>query len=157
MSETSLIPFNYVITEKLQSSKFPVFLISCLETGKTYVLKSFPLEDGVPKKAFLNESRFSFLNHPSIISFKHIQKFHKTIYKRERFNASNTIMEYAAEGDLTTFLQEYGSLNDEKLARTFFHQFIDGVEYLHSQGVVHMDLKLDNLLLGKLLTLMQLT
>jgi len=37
---------------------------------------------------------------------------------------------------------------DKKLCRTFFHQLIDGIEYLHSQNLAHMDLKLENLVLG---------
>ena len=36
----------------------------------------------------------------------------------------------------------------KKLARTYFRQLIDGLEYLHSQGVRHLDLKLENLLIG---------
>ena len=32
--------------------------------------------------------------------------------------------------------------------RTYFRQLVEGVEYLHSTGVSHMDLKLENLLVG---------
>jgi len=37
---------------------------------------------------------------------------------------------------------------NEKLTRTFFHQLISGLEYLHKNGCAHLDLKLENLLLG---------
>eukprot|EP00330_Aristerostoma_sp_ATCC50986_P012263 CAMPEP_0114583360 /NCGR_PEP_ID=MMETSP0125-20121206/7108_1 /TAXON_ID=485358 ORGANISM="Aristerostoma sp., Strain ATCC 50986" /NCGR_SAMPLE_ID=MMETSP0125 /ASSEMBLY_ACC=CAM_ASM_000245 /LENGTH=131 /DNA_ID=CAMNT_0001776769 /DNA_START=184 /DNA_END=579 /DNA_ORIENTATION=+ len=34
------------------------------------------------------------------------------------------------------------------MVRTLFHQLIDGVEYLHTTKVVHLDLKLQNIMLG---------
>ena len=34
------------------------------------------------------------------------------------------------------------------LARTFFHHLIEGLEYLHSNGIAHLDLKLEKLMLG---------
>jgi len=50
---------------------------------------------------------------------------------------------------------EYGNLHDliynssyrggEKLARTIFHQIVAGAEYLHSNSIAHMDLKLSNI------------
>jgi len=33
------------------------------------------------------------------------------------------------------------------LAKTLFLQLINGLEYLHGQGIAHLDLKLENLLL----------
>lgn len=57
-------------------------------------------------------------------------------------------MEYAPYGDFHNLVREYRLGMDERLVRTFFHQLIDGLEYLHSQGVYHLDIKLSNLLLG---------
>jgi len=36
----------------------------------------------------------------------------------------------------------------KRFARTYFHHLVEGVDYLHKNGVAHLDLKLDNLLLG---------
>jgi len=57
-------------------------------------------------------------------------------------------MELAPYGDFADFLLNKRFYRDEKLARTYFQQLIEGLEYLHSKGVAHMDLKLENLLLG---------
>jgi len=57
-------------------------------------------------------------------------------------------MELAPFGDFADFLLNKRFFKDERLARTYFHQLIEGIEYLHSQNVAHMDLKLENLLLG---------
>ena len=40
-------------------------------------------------------------------------------------------------------------MTDEKLVRTYFRQLIEGLEYLHTNRVAHLDLKLENLFLGK--------
>jgi len=58
-------------------------------------------------------------------------------------------MEYAPFGDFADFLLKKKFQKDEILARTLFHQLIEGMEYLHAQGISHMDLKLENLLLGE--------
>lgn len=33
--------------------------------------------------------------------------------------------------------------------RTYFHQLVEGIEYLHNNGFAHLDLKLENLLFDK--------
>jgi len=57
-------------------------------------------------------------------------------------------MEYAPHGDFFDFITKHNDQLDEKLARTFFRQLINGIEYLHQNGVAHLDLKPENLLLG---------
>jgi len=57
-------------------------------------------------------------------------------------------MEYAPHGTLHDFFAKYEQALDEKLARTYFHQLIAGLEYLHDNNVAHMDIKLDNIAIG---------
>ncbi|KFA59986.1 hypothetical protein S40285_08483 [Stachybotrys chlorohalonatus IBT 40285] len=55
-------------------------------------------------------------------------------------------MEFYPGGDLLMLLSSAGALHPEEV-RCFFKQLMQGVQYLHSMGVAHCDLKPDNLLL----------
>ncbi|XP_076063432.1 serine/threonine-protein kinase Chk1-like [Oratosquilla oratoria] len=53
------------------------------------------------------------------------------------------VMEYCSRGDVQGNLEEI----ERKDALAYFNQMMEGVEYLHSRGVAHRDLKPGNLLL----------
>ena len=56
------------------------------------------------------------------------------------------VMEYCKNGELFEYISKKERL-DEDEASAFFYQIINGVEYIHSKGIAHRDLKLENLLL----------
>mmetsp|Transcript_40444 Transcript_40444/g.35897 ORF Transcript_40444/g.35897 Transcript_40444/m.35897 type:complete len:145 (+) Transcript_40444:423-857(+) len=56
-------------------------------------------------------------------------------------------MEKAVYGDLNDLLDKK-KLNDEDLIRTLFLDILNGLEYLHEQGIAHMDIKPENIVLG---------
>ncbi len=57
-------------------------------------------------------------------------------------------MEYCKHGDLFDLIKRSGQLS-ESLAKYLFTQILNGVEYLHSkEGIAHLDLKLENILIG---------
>ena len=56
------------------------------------------------------------------------------------------VMEFMHGGDFNNLLQTYGRF-DENIARFYIAELVLAVEHLHSVGVVHRDLKPDNILL----------
>jgi len=55
------------------------------------------------------------------------------------------VQELAPNGELFDYLM-YTNCFPEKMARSLFHQLIDGLGYMHSKGIAHRDLKPENLL-----------
>lgn len=53
------------------------------------------------------------------------------------------VMELGSE-DLLTLVQRRGKLSEEE-SRHVFLQLLDGLSYMHSKGILHRDLKLDNI------------
>lgn len=78
------------------------------------------------------------VSHPSIV------KLYDII---ETKNMIGVVLELASGGELFEYILSRKHLKDD-CARKFFCQLVSGVAYLHSSGVVHRDLKLENLLLS---------
>lgn len=55
-------------------------------------------------------------------------------------------MEHASNGDLLSRIRELGKI-EETQAGIWFTQLVTAIDYCHSRGVVHRDLKCENLLL----------
>lgn len=56
------------------------------------------------------------------------------------------MLELAPNGEMYEYLR-YSGYFQEELARYYFQQLAMGIQYMHSQGISHRDLKLENLLL----------
>ena len=58
------------------------------------------------------------------------------------------VLEYASGGELFDYILNHRYLKDNA-AKRLFAQLVSGVGYLHKKGIVHRDLKLENLLLDR--------
>ncbi|XP_041655251.1 NUAK family SNF1-like kinase 1 [Cheilinus undulatus] len=81
----------------------------------------------------------SSLRHPNII------RFHEVFESRDKIVI---VMEYARRGELYDYIQERRRLTETE-ARSIFRQITSAVHYCHKNGVVHRDLKLENILLDQ--------
>jgi serine/threonine protein kinase len=55
------------------------------------------------------------------------------------------IMEYASGGEVFKYVEEKGRL-DELESRRIIQQIVSAMSYCHTRGIVHRDLKLENVL-----------
>ncbi|XP_053281522.1 NUAK family SNF1-like kinase 1 [Pleuronectes platessa] len=81
----------------------------------------------------------SSLRHANII------RFHEVFESRDKIVI---VMEYASRGELYDYIQERRRLAETE-ARSIFRQITSAVHYCHKNGVVHRDLKLENILLDQ--------
>ncbi|XP_076597949.1 NUAK family SNF1-like kinase 1 [Chaetodon auriga] len=79
------------------------------------------------------------LRHSNII------RFHEVFESRDKIVI---VMEYASRGELYDYIQERRRLPETE-ARGIFRQITSAVHYCHKNGVVHRDLKLENILLDQ--------
>ena len=58
------------------------------------------------------------------------------------------ILEFIKNGSLLDLVKRDGPLKDEGKVAMFIYQVLKGLEYVHSEGVVHRDIKCANILIG---------
>lgn len=133
--------------KKISDSKCPVMLAFSTKLGKHVAMKLFPFQDQLRvSKLYKNESRFTNLSHPNIVSILGFKEHREIPFKDKTIRVSYILMDLAF-CDFEEILQEIKG--DERLVRTYFLQLIEGMKYLHLHEVAHLDLKLGNLLVGR--------
>ncbi|XP_034022454.1 NUAK family SNF1-like kinase 2 [Thalassophryne amazonica] len=110
-------------------------------SGRLVAIKSIRKEKIKDEQDLIHIRReieiMSSLCHPHII----------TIYEVfENKDKIVIVMEYASQGDLYDYICDRSNIS-EREARHFFRQIVSAVHYCHQNGIVHRDLKLENILL----------
>lgn len=88
-------------------------------------------------KTFREISILKLLRHPHITRLYEVMESKTMIY---------LVTEHAARGEIFDHLVANGRMKEEEAARVFA-QIISAVDYCHRKGVVHRDLKAENVLL----------
>ena len=89
------------------------------------------------------------LNHPNIVRCMGRSETTWTCpdLDKKKVKATVLFMEYVRGGELYDYVN-YGGAFKEDVGRFLFKQIAEGVRYIHSQGISHLDLKLDNIFVG---------
>ncbi|CEH17541.1 ste ste11 protein kinase [Ceraceosorus bombacis] len=79
------------------------------------------------------------LDHPHIVAYLGFEETRQFL---------SIFLEYVPGGSVGSCLRKHGKL-EENTTKSFVHQVLTGLEYLHSKGILHRDLKADNLLVDQ--------
>jgi serine/threonine protein kinase len=138
------------ILRRIDKGKCMIFVAKSKHTPKKYALKVFPSKDSkTPSQYYTNELRFNDLKHKNVIEMMGCKSRVDFILDGKKSQASYIVLEYAPYRDLCQAVLDRDIFEgDEKLVRTYFRQTLGALEYLHEKNVFHLDLKLENLLIG---------
>jgi RIO-like serine/threonine protein kinase len=134
---TALGPYS--IVDQIGQGGFATVYLGSDEEGNTVAIKQFATEHGtdVDKEKAANERACleRLGDHPHILSLRDVVE--------DDNGVEALVLEYCEGGDLIKRMvrRESGGQTEERDAFSIWKQIIEGVKYMHSAGVVHLDLK----------------
>jgi len=144
--DSSSEPFK--VLGLVNESRFAIYKVLDTKTQQICALKLFAYKSNKINKYYKNEARFTTMKHQNVIRYFSKVAEDVAAIDAKFQNVSFVTMEWAPYGDMTYVLSNTSFCDNVMLARTYFHQLIEGINYLHSSGIFHLDLKLDNLLIA---------
>jgi len=136
---------DYVLGQTLGEGEFGKVKLGWKKDGSSQVAIKLIRRESVATnptrlpKIYREISILKELAHPNIVQLHEMVETERHI---------GIILEYASGGELFDYILNQRYLKDPS-ARRLFAQLVSGVGYLHKKGIVHRDLKLENLLLDQ--------
>ncbi|KAJ6509463.1 kinase-like domain-containing protein [Mycena vitilis] len=140
--------FQYVLGEMIGKGSYArVYLALNASNGELFAVKRCEIPQTASDRsdsrqlemveALRFESRtLKDLDHPNIVQYLGFEETQETL---------NIFLEYIPGGTIGSCLLKHGKFNQE-VTKYFTEQILAGLEYLHSTGILHRDLKGDNIL-----------
>ncbi|CAK1546559.1 unnamed protein product [Leptosia nina] len=134
---------NYELEKTIGTGNFAVVKLATHVITKSKVaikiIDKSRLDEDNLKKTFREIAIMKRLRHPHIVKLYQVMESTHTLY---------LVTEYAPNGEIFDHLVSRGRMPESEAARAFA-QMVAAVGYCHANGVVHRDLKAENLLLDK--------
>lgn len=111
-------------------------------------LKFFHPQDQANKYTIINEiKRAIILAHPNIVKYYGVETLVNRNFHGQEEEVQIGVMEFVQEGQLKTYMSN-NPLTTDQLKKLLI-DILEGLKYLHSEGIIHRDIKPQNILLGR--------
>eukprot|EP01094_Clydonella_sp_ATCC50884_P001086 TRINITY_DN10813_c1_g1_i3.p1 TRINITY_DN10813_c1_g1~~TRINITY_DN10813_c1_g1_i3.p1 ORF type:complete len:1472 (+),score=493.47 TRINITY_DN10813_c1_g1_i3:86-4501(+) len=118
-----------------------VWLVRKRATGDLFAMKALKKADMIDKnlvdQVIIERNILAASENPYVVTLFYAFQNDKFLF---------LVMEYLYGGDTSSLLEHVGYF-EEDMARVYIAELIMALQYLHSQGIIHRDVKPDNLLI----------
>lgn len=142
---------KYYLLKKIGSgATCKVKLAKEIETGELCAVKILNKQQGksINQHHVQEIEMLKIVNHPNIINLKAGNKGNLKKPDGSSKVVDYIVLEYASNGELFDYIYFPKKGFPEKIARVIFKQLIDGLDGCFRNGVVHRDLKTENIMLN---------
>ena len=119
----------------------PIEKIGQGKSSEVYKVKNYSTNNYSALKVFKNQAEFE----NEKLALNNLQ--HKNIICSILIEENKILLEYCENYTLFDFIKQDNVKFPENIVRYYFWELLQTVEYIHSKGFVHRDIKLENILL----------